>query len=318
MKFIASIAALFLCGCALAQEPYPTRAVRLVVPFAVGGASDIVGRVAAQRLNEAWGQPVIVENRTGADGRIATEHVAKSAPDGYTLMINDPSFITTASFFAKIPYDARKDFTPVTLLAKAPMVLVVPAAFPAKSVAELIDMAKQKPGSLNFASPGNGSPGHLNGELLRNLGGIQFVNVPYKGAAPALNDLLAGQASFSFVSVASALANIKAGKLRALGVTSAKRFSALADTSSLDEAGLKGFDTNQWWGVVVPTGTPRAIVNKIAADLGKGLNTPEAKERVAGLGAEVDTMTPDAYAAWLTGEWAKWTKIARDAGIKPE
>jgi tripartite-type tricarboxylate transporter receptor subunit TctC len=318
MNFPPVLLAFLLCGSALAQDAYPNRAVRLVVPFAVGGASDIIGRVAAQRLNEAWGQPVVVENRTGADGRIATEHVAKSAPDGYTLMINDPSFITTASFFAKIPYDARKDFTPVTLLAKAPMVLVVPAAFPARSVAELIDMAKQKPGSLNFASPGNGSPGHLNGELLRNLGGIQFVNVPYKGAAPALNDLLAGQASFSFVSVASALANIKAGKLRALGVTSLKRFSALADSPSLDEAGLKGFDTNQWWGVVVPAGTPRPIVNKIAGDLGKALSGTETRERIAGLGAEVETMTPDAYASWLNGEWAKWSKIARDAGIKPE
>jgi tripartite-type tricarboxylate transporter receptor subunit TctC len=317
MKILAASIALFLSFTVNGQD-YPARAVRLVIPFAAGGASDIMGRVAAQRLNEMWGQPVVVENRTGADGRIATEHVARSAPDGYTLMINDPSFITTQSFFAKIPYDAAKDFTPVTLLGKAPMVLVVNSTFQARSVGELISMAKQKPGSLNFASPGNGSPGHLNGELLRNLGKIEFVNVPYKGAAPALQDLLAGQASFSFVSVASALSNVKAGKLRALGVTSPQRFSSLPDTPSLDEAGLKGFDTNQWWGVVVPAGTPRPIVNKIAVDLGKAFNTPEARERVATLGAEVQTMTPDAYASWLTGEWTKWTKIARDAGIKPE
>jgi tripartite-type tricarboxylate transporter receptor subunit TctC len=318
MKLLAALLGILVAGNAIAQDNYPSRPVRLIIPFAAGGASDIMGRVAGQRLTEMWGQPIVVENRPGADGRIASEHVAKSAPDGYTLMINDPSFITTVSFFAKIPYDAAKDFAPVTLLAKAPMVLVVNSSFPAKSLSELISMAKQKPGSLNFASPGNGSPGQLNGELLRNLGRIEFLNVAYKGAAPALQDLLAGQVSFSFVSVASALSNVKSGKLRALGVTSPQRFSALPDTPSLDEGGLKGFDTNQWWGVVVPTGTPRPIINKIAADLGKAFNTPEAKERVASLGAEVHTMTPDAYATWLNGEWTKWSKIARDAGIKPE
>ncbi len=318
MKLLSALIALLLGGAAIAQEIYPARAVRLVIPFAVGGASDIMGRLAAQRLSEMWGQPVVVENRTGADGRIATEHVAKSAPDGYTLMINDPSFITTASFFAKLPYDAARDFAPVTLLGKAPMVLVVHSSFSAKSVGELVALARQRPGALNFAAPGNGSPGHLNGELLRSLGRIEFVNVPYKGAAPALNDLLAGQASFSFVSVASALSNIKAGKLRALGVTSPQRFAALSDTPCLDEAGLKGFDTNQWWGVVVPTGTPRALIAKIAADLGRSFNAPETKERVTALGAEVQTMAPDAYAVWLNGEWEKWTRIARDAGIKPE
>jgi tripartite-type tricarboxylate transporter receptor subunit TctC len=313
----AAIALTLFCAMAAAQE-YPSRAVRLVVPFAPGGASDIMARVAAPRLTELWGQPVIVENRTGADGRIATEHVAKSPPDGYTLMINDPSFFTVASFFAKLPYDTSRDFTPITLLAKAPMVLVVNASFPAKSLAELIDLAKQRPGALNFATPGNGSPGHLNGLLVRNLGKIDFVSVPYKGAAPALQDLLAGQASFSFVSVASALSNVKGGKLRALGVTSRERFAALPDTPSLDEAGLKGFDTNQWWGVVAPTGTPRPVVNRVAADLGKAFSNPEAKERVASLGAEVETMTPDAYTKWLAAESTKWASIAREAGIKPE
>ena len=313
----AAIALTMYCATAAAQD-YPSRTVRLVVPFAPGGASDIMARVLAPRLTELWGQPVIVENRPGADGRIATEHVAKSAPDGYTLMINDPSFFTVTSFFAKLPYDTMRDFIPITLLARAPMVLVVNASFPAKSLAELIDLAKQRPGALNFATPGNGSPGHLNGLLVRNLGKIDFLSVPYKGAAPALQDLLGGQASFSFVSIASALSNVKGGKLRALGVTSRERFAALPDTPSLDEAGLKGFDTNQWWGVVAPAGTPRSIVNRVAADLSKALGDPEAKVRVAGLGAEVETMTPDAYTKWLAAESSKWTNIAREAGIKPE
>lgn len=319
MKALAwtAMAATLFCAAAAAQD-YPTRTVRIVVPFSPGGASDIMARLAAPRLTEAWGHPVIVENRTGADGRIATEHVAKSAPDGYTLMINDPSFFTVQSFFAKLPYDTTRDFAPVTLLAKAPMVLVVSTSFQAKSVAELIQMAKQRPGALNFASPGNGSPGYLNGLLVSQLGGIDFLSVHYKGASPALQDVLSGVASFSFVSVASALSNVKGGRLRALGVTSLQRFQSLPDTPSLHEAGLKGFDTNQWWGVVAPAGTPGHIVNRIAADLGKALSAPEAKERIATLGAEVDTMTPAAFTKWLAGESAKWSKIARDAGIKPE
>lgn len=317
LHLLAALAASSVVGVAGAQD-FPVRPVRIIVPFATGGASDIMARVAAPRLTEAWGQPVVVENRTGADGRIATEHVAKSAPDGYTLMINDPSFFTVQSFFAKLPYDTSRDFAPVTLLAKAPMVLVVGSSFAAKTVGDLVEMARQRPGALNFASPGNGSPGHLNGLLVGNLGKVEFLSVHYKGATPALQDVLAGVVSFSFVSVASVLPNVKAGKLRALGVTSLKRFSALPDVPSLHEAGLTGFDTNQWWGVVAPAGTPPAIVNRIAADLGKALSTSEAKERIAVLGAEPDTMQPEAFTKWLAIESAKWGKIARDAGIRPE
>lgn len=318
MKALAIGAAAILFCSVVAAQDYPTRSVRIVVPFSPGGASDIMGRMAAARLGELWSQPVVVENRTGADGRIATEHVARSPADGYTLMINDPSFFTVPNFFAKIPYDTGRDFSPVTLLAKAPMVLVTNNGFAAQSVADLVALAKQKPGGLNFATPGNGSPGHLNGLLVGQISGTEFLSIHYKGAAPALQDVLSGVVSFTFVSVASALPNVKAGKLRALGVTSLQRFAALPDTPSLNEAGLKGFDTNQWWGVVAPAGTPAAIVERIAADLGKALNTPEAKARVAPLGAEVDTMTPEAFKVWLAAEKAKWSKITRDAGIKPE
>ena len=317
LTVLVATAGLVLAAAAAAQE-FPVRPVRLVIPFSVGGASDIVARLTGVRLTEIWKQQVIVDNRPGADGRIAMEHVAKSAPDGYTLLIVDPSFVIVPSLFAKLPFDINRDFVPVVLLGKAPQVFVVHPSFPARTVKEFIAIAKARPGDLNFASPGNGSAGHLAGEQLRTLARIQFVHIPYKGAGPALTDLLAGQASFAFVSVASALANVKAGKLRALAVTTPERFFALPDTPSLHEAGVKGFDTNQWWGVVAPAGISRAIVNRLNADFVKAISTPEAKERVATLGAEVFTTTPEGFGTWISTETAKWGRIVREAGTKVE
>jgi tripartite-type tricarboxylate transporter receptor subunit TctC len=306
------------CGFAAAQENFPSRPVRIIVMFSVGGASDIMARLTGPRLTEIWGQQVVIENRAGADGRIAMEYVAKSAPDGYTLLIIDPSYVIVPRLFARLAVDIERDFVPVVMLGKAPQVLVAHPSLPVRSVAELIALARERPGTLNFASPGTGSAGHLAGEQLRTLTRANFVHVPYKGAGPALNDLLAGQVSFAFVSVASALSNVKAGKLRALGVTSPERFVALPDTPSLDEAGVKGFDTNQWWGIVAPAGTPRAIVGKLNADFIRAVSGAEARERIATLGAEVYTTTPEATGAFLSSEVAKWGKIIRDAGTKVE
>lgn len=318
LTILIAIAGLVSAGVASAQDSYPARAVRLIIPFSVGGASDIMARLTGPRLAELWGQQVIVDNRPGADGRIAMELAARSAPDGYSLLIVDPSFVIVPSLFAKLPFDIKRDFVPVALLGKAPQVFVVHPSFPARTVKEFAAIAKRRPGDLNFASPGNGSAGHLAGEQLRTLARIDFVHIPYKGAGPALTDLLAGQASFAFVSVASALSNVRAGKLRALAVTTPERFFALPDTPSLDEAGVKGFDTNQWWGVVAPAATPRPLVTRLNADFVKAISTAEARERVATLGAEVYTLTPDAFATYLTNETAKWGKIVRDAGTKIE
>ena len=317
-RYLLALLALALASIVGAQEPFPSKPVRIVVMFAVGGASDIMARLAGPRLTEIWGQQVVIDNRAGADGRIAMEHVARSAPDGYTLLIIDPSYVIVPALFAKLPVDIQRDFVPVAMLGKAPQVLVAHPSLPVKSMAELIALAKERPGTLNFASPGTGSAGHLAGELLRTLTKASFVHVPYKGAGPALNDLLAGQVSFAFVSVASALSNVKAGKLRALGVTSPERFSALPDTPSLDEAGVKGFDTNQWWGIMAPAGTPRAIVAKLNTDFIKAVNGAEARERIAAMGAEVYTTTPEATGIFLASEMNKWGKIIRDAGTKVE
>ncbi|MGH8617399.1 MAG: tripartite tricarboxylate transporter substrate binding protein [Burkholderiales bacterium] len=307
-------------GNAAAQDAagFPARSVRLVVPFSVGGASDIMARVASPRLTEAWGQQVIVDNRTGADGRIATEIVAKSVPDGYTLLVVEPAFVIAPGLFSKLPFDVNRDFTPVVLLGKAPQVFVVHPSFPARTVKEFIAIAKARPDDLNFASPGTGSAGHLAGEQLRTLARIQFVHIPYKGAAPALVDLLAGQASFAFVSVASALTNVKGGKLRALAVTTPERFAALPETPTLDEAGVKGFDTKQWWGVVAPSATPKPVITRLNADFVKAMNAPEARERVSTLGAEVTTTTVEAFGTYLAEETTKWGKIVRASGAKAD
>ncbi len=319
MRRLFCIAALLaISSFAAAQEAFPSKPVKIVVMFAVGGASDIMARLTGPRLTELWGQQVVIENRAGADGRIAMEYVAKSAPDGYTLLIIDPSYVIVPSLFARLPVDIQRDFVPVVMLGKAPQVLVAHPSLPARSVAELVALAKERPGALNYASPGTGSAGHLAGEQFRLLSGVNVTHVPYKGAGPALNDLLAGQVNFAFVSVASALSNVKAGKLRALAVTSPQRFFALPDVPSLDEAGLKGYDSNQWWGIVAPAGTPRPIVTRLNADFIKAVNGAEARERIATLGAEVYTTTPEGMGAFLTNEVAKWGKIVREAGTKVE
>ncbi len=319
MRRLFCIAALLaISSFAAAQEAFPSKPVKIVVMFAVGGASDIMARLTGPRLTELWGQQVVIENRAGADGRIAMEYVAKSAPDGYTLLIIDPSYVIVPSLFARLPVDIQRDFVPVVMLGKAPQVLVAHPSLPARSVAELVALAKERPGALNYASPGTGSAGHLAGEQFRLLSGVNVTHVPYKGAGPALNDLLAGQVNFAFVSVASALSNVKAGKLRALAVTSPQRFFALPDVPSLDEAGLKGYDSNQWWGIVAPAGTPRPIVTRLNADFIKAVNGAEARERIATLGAEVYTTTPEGTGAFLTNEVAKWGKIVREAGTKVE
>jgi tripartite-type tricarboxylate transporter receptor subunit TctC len=300
-----------------AQAPYPTKPIRIVVPFPAGGATDILARAAAQRLTEAWGQSVVVDNRPGAGGNIGAELVAKSAPDGYTLLMGTVgTHAINASLYAKMPYDHVKDFAPVILVAGVPNVLVVNPAVPANSVQELIAYAKANPGKLNFASSGAGTSIHLSGELFKVMAGVQMMHVPYKGSAPALQDLIGGQVQLMFDNLPPSLPQIKAGKLRALGVTSASRASALPDTPTIAESGLTGFEASSWFGLLAPAGTPPAVIGRLNGEIATWLGTPEAKEKLLALGANAAGGTPEDFAKHIAAETAKWAKVVKESGAK--
>ena len=310
-------ALLALVATAASAQTYPTKPIRLVVPFPPGGATDILARDVAQKLTEAWGQQVIVDNRPGAGGNIGSELVAKSAPDGYTLEMGTVgTHAINASLYAKMPYDHVKDFVPVILVAGVPNVLVVNPAVPANSVAELIAYAKANPGKLNFASSGNGTSIHLSGELFKFMAGVQMTHVPYKGSAPALQDLIGGQVQLMFDNLPPSLPQIKAGKLRALAVTSLARAPALPDVPTMAEAGLPGYEASSWFGVLAPAGTPPAIVTKLNAEIARWLATPEAKEKLSKQGANAAGGTPEDFAKHIAAETAKWAKVVKDSGAK--
>ena len=305
-----------ISACAWAQS-YPTKPIRLVVPFPPGGATDILARNVAQKLTEAWGQQVIVDNRPGAGGNIGSELVAKSAPDGYTLEMGTVgTHAINASLYAKMPYDHVKDFVPVILVAGVPNVLVVNPSLPVNSVAELIAYAKANPGKLNFASSGNGTSIHLSGELFKVMAGVQITHIPYKGSAPAMQDLLGGQVQLMFDNLPPSLPQIKAGKLKALAVTSTTRAAALPDVPTMAEAGLPGFEASSWFGVLAPAGTPPAIVAKLNAEIGKWLASPDAKEKLQALGANAAGGTPEDFAKHIQAETVKWAKVVKESGAK--
>ncbi len=317
--FVAVALTLVAIG-AWAQAPaptYPTKPIRLVVPFPPGGATDILARAVGQRLTEVWGQSVVIDNRPGAGGNIGTELVAKSAPDGYTLEMGTVgTHAINASLYSKLPYDHVKDFVPVILVAGVPNVLVVNPSLPVSSVAELIAYAKANPGKLNFASSGNGTSIHLSGELFKTMAGVQITHVPYKGSAPALQDLLGGQVQLMFDNLPPSLPNIKAGKLKALAVTSATRAPALPDVPTMAEAGLPGFEASSWFGILAPAGTPPAIVAKLNAEIAKWLASPEAQEKLLALGANPAGGTPEDYAKHIAAETSKWAKVVKESGAK--
>ncbi len=315
---VALITGMAAAGSAPGQAPaYPTKPIRIVVPFPPGGATDILARDVAQKLTDAWGQAVIVDNRPGAGGNIGSELVAKAAPDGYTLEMGTVgTHAINASLYAKMPYDHVKDFAPVILVASVPNVLEVNPALPVNSVAELIAYAKANPGKLNFASSGNGTSIHLSGELFKVMAGVQMTHVPYKGSAPALQDLIAGQVQLMFDNLPPSLPQIKAGKLRALAVTSAARAPALPDVPTVAEAGLPGFEASSWFGVLAPAGTPPAIVAKLNAEIGRWLATPEAKEKLAKQGADAAGGSPEDFVKHIAAETAKWAKVVKESGAK--
>ena len=298
-------------------QDYPAKPVRWVVPFPAGGPLDIVARVIGVRLSETWGQPVIVDNRPGAGGNIGAEVVAKSAPDGYTIVMGALStHAVNVSLFRKLPYDPVRDFAPVTLISEVPNVLVVNPAVPAKTVAEFIAYARANPGKLNFASGSTGSAGHLAGELFKTMARVDMTHVPYKGAAPAVTDLLAGQVQLMFDNLASALPNIRAGRLRALAVTTKKRSAFVPELPTIAESGLPGFDVSTWFGVMAPAATPRPIVNRLHDGIVRALAQPDVEERLAAMGAEPVGDTPEQFGAFVKSEIAKYAKVVKDSGAR--
>jgi tripartite-type tricarboxylate transporter receptor subunit TctC len=302
---------------ATAQEDYPTRPVRVIVPYLAGGAADIFARTLAQKLGDSLKHPFIVENRAGANGGIGTEFVAKSAPDGYTLLATASGPITVNPIlYAKVPYDPVKDFAPVAQCTVYQYVLVTLAGSPIRSIADLVDAARAKPGALSYGSTGIGGGNHLAGELFALATGTRMIHVPYKGSAAALADLLGGQLTFMFDTVITSVPQIRAGKLRAFAVSSLKRASSLPDVPTMDEAGIKGFDISQWQGVLAPAGTPGAIVGRLNAEIVKAMRTPEMHERMITKGGnEIVTGTPEDLAALIRSDLQKYAKLVKDARI---
>jgi tripartite-type tricarboxylate transporter receptor subunit TctC len=308
--------ALLACQAALAL--YPERPVRLIIAQSPGGNADIIGRALAEGLGERFGQLVVVDNRGGASGIIAIELTVRAPPDGHTLLLVASSFGVNPALNRKLSYDQERDLAPITLVATAPNILVVGPALPVRSVEELIQVAKSKPGQLTFGSSGNlGSP-HLAGELFKLMAGVNMVHVPYKGAAAALTDLIAGRISLSFASLPSAIGHVKSGRLRALAVTSEKRFSLVPELPTVAELGLPGFETSAWQGLLAPAGAPRAIVNRINADAASSVRSAGMRNLLAANGAEGVGNAPEAFAAFVQKQIAKWTRVVRAAGIQAE
>jgi len=309
--------AIFFAASAQAQT-YPNRPLRIIVPAAAGGTIDILARALSVRLAEGLGQPVVVENRAGAGTNIGMEAVARSAPDGYTLLLGGVTIATNPSLYSKLPFDPAKDLAPVSLLVAAGNVLVVNPELPVKTVKELIEYARAHPGELNYGSPSTGSTPHLAGELFGALTGTKLVHVPYKGAALGLNDLIAGRLQLSFDNIPPAIAHIRGGKLRALAVTSAQRSALLPEIPTVIEAGLAGFDVSAWFGLLAPAGTPREAILRVQAETVKALQTGELRERLNQFGFEVVGSTPEAFGALIQSEILRWAKIIRESGARAD
>jgi len=300
----------------LIAQSYPTKAIRYVVPFAPGGATDTLARLISQVLNAAWGVPVLVENRPGAGGNLGTDVVAKSRPDGYTLLMTINSHAINASLYSKLPYDPIKDFVPVTLVATSPNVLVVPPTLPVKDVKQLIDLARSRPGELTFASAGPGSGAHLAGELFKTMAGVNMIHVPYKGAGMLIGELVGGQVSMSFVALPVAHPHMQMGKLRALAVTSANRSTIVPTIPSVAESGLRGFEVVSWFGTLVPAGTPSEVVTKLNAEIAKSLHIPDVRGKMSGLGLELHGSSAEEFGNFIKADWIKWDKLISSLNIR--
>lgn len=318
VRKIGAAALLAIAAGASAQD-FPSRPIRILVPSTPGGSVDTLARLVGNNLAERWKQQVVVDNRAGAGGIIAGELTAKAAPDGYTLiMATIAAMVTNVSLAKKLPYDPVRDFAPVTLVASQQIVLLVTPSLPAKSIKELIALAKAKPGQLTFASAGTGSGGHLSGELLKLLAGIDLTHVPYKGISPAIVDVISGQVSMTFASIISGTPHVKSGKLRALAVTGAHRSPALPDMPTMVEAGVPGYESSTWYGLLAPKGTPRPVVDKLNKEVVAIVNLPDIKSHLLAEGAEPVGNTPEQFGALIRAEIDKWGKVIRAAGLRAD
>ena len=313
-----ALALLLACAADSIAQSYPSRPVRFIVPFPPGGGNDIVGRIVALKLAEALGQPVVVDNRGGAGGTIGTDIAAKSPPDGHTILINNISLAVNATLFAKLPYDTLRDLAPVTLVGRQPNLLVVNPSVPAQSVRELLALAKAKPRQLNYGSGGVGTASHLATELLKLMAQVDLEHVPYKGLGPALTDLIGGQVQLIISTMASALPQVKAGKLRPLAVTTLKRSAFFPEVPTMDEAGVRGYEFDTWYGLLVPAGTPRFIIDRLNQETARVLASAAVKEQFAAQGLEAAPSSPGRFGAYLKSEVDKWGKVVRASGAKTE
>ena len=312
----ALLAAALVLACPAAHaQTYPAKAITLVIPFAAGGSNDIVGRAIGRKLTQAWGQPVVVENRSGAGGLIGSADVAAAAPDGYTLLLISSTFTINPAIRKRMPFDTTKDFTPVAFIAHSPLLFVASKDLPVKSAKDLLALAKSKPGQITYASAGPGSINQIAAELIALSAGIKLTHVPYRGGAPALNDLIGGHVDVYVSSLPQVLQLAQNGQARALAVTSVKRTALLPDVPTLDEAGISGFDLSSWWGIVGPAGMPADVVNALNSEIGKMLNSPELSTFLSNEGAEAEAMSPQQFGDLMRLETERWTEVAHQANI---
>ena len=302
---------------AAVAQAYPAKPVRFIIPFPPGGATDILGRILGQKLGETLGQQFIVDNRGGASGNLGLELAAKAPPDGYTVTIGQAANLAiNLSLMGKLPYDPVRDFTPITMIATSPNLLVVHPSLPVKSMKDLVALAKAKPGALNYASSGNGSPGHLAAELFKQIAGIQMTHIPYKGAGPALTDVVAGHAQLYFTAPISAQPFVKGGRLRMVAVTTAKRSPSLPDVPTVAESGYPGMDVASWWALLAPAGTPKDVIARLHTETVKILGTNDMRERLAAQGADAAPGSPEQLGAYIKSEIANWAKMVKTTGVK--
>lgn len=314
-RLIIPVALLSAAALAEAQS-YPTKPIRLIVPAAPGGGTDFSARLIGAKLTEAWGQSVVIDNRPGASGNIGVELAARAVPDGHTLVMPITSFPVNPSLYATLPFNTEGDFAPIALVASAPLLLVVNPAVPAKSIAELIALAKSRPGQLNYANSGSGTTAHLAGELFKRMAGVDIVGIAYKGGGPAVVDLIAGNVQIYFSTVPAALQQVKAGNLRALAVTSVTRVAEIPEYPTVAEAGLPGFQVIGWFGLFAPAGTPKTVIQKLNAEIVKTMKAPETRKRLSGHGLIPGGGTPQDLGRFLSGEILRWRKLIQEAGIR--